>query len=194
MSPRPFRLRRISNPPVISGFKPYGNKENLLENENVFLHLEEYEALRLCDFEMLDHHRAAVLMNVSRPTLTRIYSRARQKIAEAFVLGKQIILEGGKIYFDSDWFSCHSCGCFFNNPDKQLDPKKCPLCGSNSFSNYVTNGFSPDESSHRCHDSCICPSCGYEKPHLPGFPCKDEICPECGKYMVRKGAAHSRDR
>ena len=28
MSPRPFRLRKISNPPLISGFKPYGNKKN----------------------------------------------------------------------------------------------------------------------------------------------------------------------
>lgn len=193
MSPRPFRLRKISNPPVISGFKPYGNKKDLPENGNVFLHLEEYEALRLCDFEMLDHYRAAVLMNVSRPTLTRIYSRARQKIAEALVLGKQIIIEGGKIYFDSDWFSCPSCGCFFNNPDKQQEPEACPLCGNSSFFTYVANGSAPDESLNRCSDCCVCPSCGYEKPHLHGLPCKDEICPECGNHLVRKGAGHGRD-
>ena len=140
MSPRPFRLRKISNPPVVSGFKPYGYKKNQGRNESIFLHLEEYEALRLCDFEMLNHQQASVLMAVSRPTLTRIYSRARQKVAEALVLGKQIIIEGGKVYFDSEWFSCHTCGCFFNNPDKPEEIKECPLCKSNDISNYGHEG------------------------------------------------------
>jgi uncharacterized protein len=134
MSPRPFRLRKISNPPVISGFMPYGNKTKGGKTERVFLYLEEYEALRLCDYEMLNHNQASVLMEVSRPTLTRIYSKARQKIAEAFVQGKPIIIEGGKIYFDSEWYSCKACGCFFNNPDKQTDIKDCPLCNSLDFS------------------------------------------------------------
>ena len=119
MSPRPLRLRKISNPPPVSGFKPYGNKNNGIKAESVFLHYEEYEALRLCDYEMLNHHQASVIMDVSRPTLTRIYARARQKIALALVQGRQIIIEGGKIYFDSDWFACKSCGCFFNNPDRK---------------------------------------------------------------------------
>jgi rRNA maturation endonuclease Nob1 len=73
-------------------------------------------------------------MAVSRPTLTRIHSKAMQKIAEALVLGKQIIIEGGKIYFDSEWYSCYACGCFFNNPEKQIEIKECPLCGSSDFS------------------------------------------------------------
>ena len=118
MSPRPVRLRKISNPPVISGFKPYRNKTVDEKAEAIFLQYEEYEALRLCDHEMLNHHQASVLMAVSRPTLTRIHSKAMQKIAEALVLGKQIIIEGGKIYFDSEWYSCKACGCFFNNPEK----------------------------------------------------------------------------
>jgi len=135
MSPRPFRLRKISNPPIISGFKPYRNKSVDEKAEAIFLQYEEYEALRLCDHEMLNHHQASLLMAVSRPTLTRIYSKARQKIAEALVLGKQIIIEGGKIYFDSEWFSCQKCGCYFNNPEKQTEIKECPLCKSSDFSN-----------------------------------------------------------
>ncbi len=190
MSPRPFRLRKISNPPVISGFKPYGIKKNGGKTESVFLHLEEYEALRLCDYEMLNHHQASVLMAVSRPTLTRIYSRARQKIAEALVMGKQIIIEGGKIYFDSEWFSCKDCGCYFNNPDKQEEIKECPLCKSNIFVNYEQTSEEFEESLIRCSDICICPACGFEIPHRFGCPCKDEICPECGTNMVRKGASH----
>jgi predicted DNA-binding protein (UPF0251 family) len=190
MSPRPFRLRKISNPPVISGFKPYGNNKKSGKEESVFLHLEEYEALRLCDYEMLNHHQASVLMAVSRPTLSRIYSKARQKIAEALVQGKPIIIEGGKIYFDSEWFSCKACGCFFNNPDKQVEIKECPLCRSSNFLNYEQSIEEPEESLTRCNDICICPECGFEKPRLFGCPCKDEICPVCGKNLIRKGAPH----
>ena len=145
MSPRPFRLRKISNPPVISGFKPYGNKNNTGKTESIFLHLEEYEALRLCDYERLNHHQASVLMAVSRPTLTRIYARARQKIAEALVKGSQISIEGGKIYFDSEWFLCSSCGCYFNNPEKQVEITECPLCKSTSFSGYSEKNNEEDE-------------------------------------------------
>ncbi len=145
MSPRPSRLRKISNPPVISGFKPYGNKNAKGKVEAVFLHFEEYEALRLCDYEMLNHHQASVIMNVSRPTLTRIYARARQKIAEALVKGSQISIEGGKIYFDSEWFLCSSCGCYFNNPEKQTEIKECPLCKSTSFSSYAEKNNEEEE-------------------------------------------------
>jgi len=186
MCPRPFRLRKINNLPVISGLKPYG-KKGQEKVETVFLQLEEYEALRLCDYEMLNHHQASILMAVSRPTLTRIYSRARQKIAEALVEGKQLIIEGGKVYFDSDWYSCTTCGCYFNNPDKQEEITNCPLCGGSDFSAYEP----PEERfsevySKECQDVCLCLSCGYEITHFPGHPCKDEICPRCGKNMVRK--------
>jgi predicted DNA-binding protein (UPF0251 family) len=196
MSPRPFRLRKISNPPVISGFKPYGNKKNEGKTENVFLYLEEYEALRLCDYDMLNHEQAAILMAVSRPTLSRIYSKARQKIAEAFVLGKQIVIEGGKIYFDSEWYSCKSCGCYFNNPEKQEEIKECPLCRSTDIQNYQPDTEETEETENTlsgCTDICICLSCGFETPHRFGCPCKDEICPECGNNMVRKGAPHIRN-
>jgi predicted DNA-binding protein (UPF0251 family) len=193
MSPRPLKLRKISNPPIISGFKPYGNKKVNGKPETVFLQFEEYEALRLCDFNMLNHQQASVIMDVSRPTLTRIYARARQKIAEALVLGKQIVIEGGKVYFDSEWFSCKACGCYFNNPDKQEEIKECPLCKSKNISNYEQTLIEPEESMLRCNDICICPACGFEQQHQYGHPCKDETCPDCGKNMVRKGTPHSRN-
>ena len=194
MSPRPIRLRKISNPPIISGFKPYGKKKTEEKAESIFLHYEEYEALRLCDYEMLNHHKASVIMDVSRPTLTRIYARARQKIAEAMVKGSQIIIEGGKIYFDSEWFSCNACGCNFNNPDKQETLQECPLCKSNNLSNYEQSSDNPEETLTKCDDICICRSCGYEQPHHFGRRCSDKICPKCNSRMARKGTPHSRKR
>ncbi|HUX94851.1 MAG TPA: DUF134 domain-containing protein [Bacteroidales bacterium] len=152
MSPRPFRIRRISNPPPVSGFKPYGNKKSGIKADSIFLHIEEYEAIRLCDHEMLNHNQAAILMAVSRPTLTRIYARARQKIAEALVMGRQIIIEGGKIYFDSEWYKCKACGCFFNNPEKDEEVKECPLCRSSNFSGYNQSINELEEPVARCND------------------------------------------
>jgi predicted DNA-binding protein (UPF0251 family) len=38
----------------------------------VFINFEEYEALSLCNFELLTQAEAAKRMNISRPTFTRI--------------------------------------------------------------------------------------------------------------------------
>lgn len=180
MSPRPLRLRKISNPPIISGFKPYGNKDPQEIPETLFLHIEEYEAIRLCDYEMLNHNQASIIMNVSRPTLTRVYARARQKIAQALVQGCQIIIEGGKIYFDSEWFTCSDCGCYFNNPEKQIEIKECPLCKSTRISNYDQSDFKIEESLASCNDISICPDCSSEQPYRNRHHGQHGICSKCG--------------
>lgn len=128
--PRPKLNRKISNPPHFKGFKPIGLD---VDNNPVVLHLEEYEAIRLCDFELREQLEAARLMEVSRPTFTRIYENARRKIAQAFVSGKSIVFEGGKVFFDSEWFLCISCGCWFNNPAKEIQINECTLCGSSEI-------------------------------------------------------------
>jgi len=179
---RPTRIRRISNPPVIAGLRPYGRKTGIYETGSVFLYLEEYEAIRLCDFELMNHHQASVIMNVSRPTLTRIYAKARQKIASALVNGWRITIEGGKIYFDSDWLECSSCRCFFNNPDKQKEINECPLCGSRDVHAVEQEPERP-ETGFNCSDICLCTGCGFEQPHRSGHPCRDEVCPECGQVI-----------
>ena len=136
MSPRNKKLRKVITPPVIKGYKPYGPNISLTQSEPVLLLFEEYEALKLCDYDMMNHEKASRLMQVSRPTFTRVYAKARQKIAKAFVEGRQISIEGGKVYFDSDWYHCQSCHCYFNNPEMELKIEKCPLCGSSNFSGY----------------------------------------------------------
>ena len=100
MSPRPKLIRKINHHPVVSGFKPYGFLPDKKVSGSVFLHYEEYESIRLCDYEKLSQQEASVYMNVSRPTLSRIYTSARNKIAQAFVEGKRLIIEGGKVVFN----------------------------------------------------------------------------------------------
>lgn len=156
MSPRNRRLRKVINPPLIKGFKPFGPDAPKDNNEPVIMLYEEYEAIRLCDYDLYNHHQASELMGVSRPTFTRIYSSARQKVARAFVEGKKISIEGGKVYFDSDWYNCQGCGCYFNNPEKDIKVDACPLCGNNTISNFEFNDSEKDEACREVSQRRIC--------------------------------------
>jgi uncharacterized protein len=179
---RPKRIRKMTNPPHFKGFRPIGLPE---ENNPVVLNYEEYEAIRLSDFELNGHLEASQIMEVSRPTYTRIYESARRKVAQAFVLGKAIVFEGGKVYFDSEWYSCNSCSCSFNHPAKDEEIRNCTLCGSADIDQYIRNATSSP-----VEDVCVCPKCGFEKHHLLGAPCREDVCPTCNCAMIRKGTSH----
>jgi uncharacterized protein len=105
--PRPKLKRMIVNPPIMEGFKPFGIP--MTELEPVILLYEEYEAIRLSDYEGLTQEQSAGQMNVSRPTFTRIYEKARRTIAQAFVEGKAIFIEGGDFHTDDCWYRCDNC-------------------------------------------------------------------------------------
>ncbi|MDD2514167.1 MAG: DUF134 domain-containing protein [Proteiniphilum sp.] len=104
---RPKQNRKMAHPPLMQGFKPFGIPRKLLQS--VTLLFEEYEAMRLLDYKGMTQEQAAVVMNVSRPTLTRIYEKARHTIAQAMVEGKMINIEGGNVQFDKEWFRCRRC-------------------------------------------------------------------------------------
>ncbi|MCB8964727.1 MAG: DUF134 domain-containing protein [Bacteroidales bacterium] len=176
--------RKVTNHPIIKGFKPYGLSVEQPRMEPITLNFEEYEAFRMCDYDMYNHHQASALMNVSRPTFTRIYASARMKISRAFVEGRQIEIEGGKVYFDSDWFRCNACHCHFNNPDRNVSVIDCPLCGSTETERYSD---SATELSKPTDDgNCVCPKCGYATRHTLGVPCRNEVCPNCSVPLIRK--------
>lgn len=85
---RPRRGRWVNFEPNTYYFKPQGIP--LRELEDVYLSLDELEAIRLCDSKGLDQNVAAKEMRVSQSTLQRTLSSARSKIAEALVNGKAI--------------------------------------------------------------------------------------------------------
>lgn len=37
---------------------------------------------------------------------------------------------------------------------------------------------------------CICLDCDLLIPHTKGKPCRENICPCCGKKMIREGSYH----
>ncbi len=127
--PRRKKNRRIQVPPVIKGMSVYGVRGR--KSNEVILHLEEYEAIRLLDYQNLTQEEAAVFMDVSRPTLTRIYEEARNKVATAFVEGRDLIFRGGDIYFDKNWYKCNACKASFS--DYSEEGVKCAVCSSDDL-------------------------------------------------------------
>ena len=121
--PRPKKNRKISNPPLMKGFKPFGIPRRMLNS--VTLLYDEYEAVRLLDYEGMNQDQAAVQMNVSRPTLTRIYENARKTIAQALVEGKMIMIEGGNVQFDRAWFRCRRCYKLIGGLENHVQCKDC---------------------------------------------------------------------
>ncbi len=57
--------------------------------------LEEFEAIKLSDYQGLDQAEAARQMDISRQTFGRILKQARYSLAEALVAGKRIVISGG---------------------------------------------------------------------------------------------------
>ena len=91
--PRMRRMRRVGFEPGVVFFKPAGVA--MRDLEEVVLTVEEFEAVRLSDYEGLTQSECAEKMGVSQPTFYRVLSSAREKIADALVGGKAIRIQGG---------------------------------------------------------------------------------------------------
>jgi uncharacterized protein len=92
---RPIECRLINALPGDYYFKPRGVPLTCLQE--VTLGLDEFEAIRLADFEGLYHTEAARRMGISRATFGRVVSGGRQKIAEALLMGKALKIQGGSV-------------------------------------------------------------------------------------------------
>ena len=94
--------------------------------EEVILAQDEIEAIRLKDLQGLSQGDAAKEMNISQPTLHRLLVAAHQKIADAFINGKAVRIEGGNVLFSDDYTQpCQGrlrWGCRQNVPDRDQSP------------------------------------------------------------------------
>lgn len=114
-------------PPHFKGYKPWGISYD--RKPSVELLFEEYEALKLADYQLKTHEQAGKIMGVSRATFARIYENARQKIAKAMVETRAIRTSIGDIYFDKSWYQCNDCNERFT-PKEQKKEDNCPSCES----------------------------------------------------------------
>ncbi len=96
--PRPKRPRSIGVPPIVTEFSPRGGQETC----EVILSFEEFEAVRLIDYDGLDQGQAAGIMNVSRQTVGRILRSGRFKLSKAIVESCRLKLSGGCYKIDEN--------------------------------------------------------------------------------------------
>ena len=130
MSPRPKRMRRMNSLPSFRGFMPVGKTGSL--GNAIVLNYDEYEAIKLCDYDGLIQLEASKLMNISRPTFTRVYESARKKVAQAIIEVRPLQISGGQVTLHGNWFKCFNCTATFTNPHSNNN-LKCPLCSDDEI-------------------------------------------------------------
>ncbi|MFA5060319.1 MAG: DUF134 domain-containing protein [Candidatus Omnitrophota bacterium] len=91
---RPKKIRFVQKEPKIRQFSPRGKPGRPDEIE---IALDEFEAIKLADFENLDQAAGALAMGISRASFGRILRSGRKKIALALVSGKIIKIAGGNV-------------------------------------------------------------------------------------------------
>lgn len=182
--PRPKRKRQLQMAPKSFGFKPIEAKESFL-NFDIELHLDEYESLRLADYKGLSQEEAAVFMKISRPTFTRIYDDARKKMVQAMVENKSLLIAGGQVDFDEEWYRCHDCDDVFSGESHD--------CDSTDKQNLEHINQSLNRGKEYLHSSkpetvlCECTKCHHQEKKVLGIPCRKVVCPKCNtKSMLRK--------
>lgn len=201
MSPRPKRRRILSEPPSVSGFVPESGDFSSASEDTVILNFEEYEAIKLADYEGLTQFDASKRMHVSRPTFTRIYDSARKKVAKAFIENKRISIEGGHVEFEADWYRCENCSSVFKLKSGRK-AKSCPVCGDTNIVplQQAVNNF-PEKGRGAGHGGrfrggrgvagyCICPKCDHKVKHSAGVPCGSLLCPHCNIRLIREDSEH----
>ena len=86
--PRPRRRCKVRGRPNSNYFKPAGVPLRTIEESELML--PEFEAISLIDCNRIEQDEAAIKMQISQPTFSRILTSARRKISDALVNGKAI--------------------------------------------------------------------------------------------------------
>jgi len=84
---RPKKVRYIQRMPKVTMFSPRGKPGR---PDEILLSIDQYEALKLADYQGFDQTQGAIVMKISRPSFGRILRSARKHIADALINGKII--------------------------------------------------------------------------------------------------------
>ena len=105
---RPCKRRRICGKPLCNQFMPKSSEKK----DGVVLTLDEYECIRLIDYEGLEQEQCSKQMGVSRATIQAIYKSAREKLADMVINAKELCISGGDITFCERENHCNRKHCF----------------------------------------------------------------------------------
>ena len=128
--PRPKKMKIVHGDPIPLNrvvYKPQAIPMTKLEVNS--LSMVEFEAIRLIDNDGKSQIEAAEMMDISQPTISRILKSGRNKIADAFVNGKAIRIEGGEYKLMWAGYGCKKCKGEWELQEN-YQPEKCPNCQS----------------------------------------------------------------
>jgi len=128
---RPRKNRFVWGNPISTSFRPGGIR--ISQSEFLTLSVDEFEAIRLADFEGLYQEEAAKMMKISRQTFGRILQEAHKKIAASLVQGKLLKIEGGNYVMSEGFFYCLECGNRWVMESKDKISQDCPECKSTAI-------------------------------------------------------------
>jgi predicted DNA-binding protein (UPF0251 family)/predicted Fe-Mo cluster-binding NifX family protein len=134
---RPRKLRCVRRHPMAVYYKPQGIPMRQLKS--AVLPVEGFEAIRLADAKGLAHEAAARLMDVSRPTFSRILSAARKTVAEALTRGWAIRIDGGTYRMAKDDEALPIITA--NNGEESTMEKIAVSCGAPDLDDQVESRF-----------------------------------------------------
>lgn len=124
--PRPYKYRRVCKAPKWRSFYSEDLTDKKLEHE---LTLEEFEAVRLIDYEGMTQEECAAQMLVARTTVQRIYNSARKKMAAFLVVGGSLRISGGNYEICGNK-QCRGkkkcCRCSRKQDSNGCDLSNCP--------------------------------------------------------------------
>lgn len=103
---RPKKKRLVCCEPAYDVFSPAG----IPSDTPVTLTLDEYETIRLIEYENLTQEQCAERMGVARTTITAIHESARYKIADCLVNGRELHVRGGHYSFCAG--NQNQCDCY----------------------------------------------------------------------------------
>ncbi|MDP2831492.1 MAG: DUF134 domain-containing protein [Candidatus Omnitrophota bacterium] len=95
---RPRKYRIVKVDPKINQFSPRGRPGRPNEVE---LKMDEFEALRLADYQSLSQKEAAKSMHISQQTFSRILRKAHKLVAKGITTGSAIKIQGGQYVISS---------------------------------------------------------------------------------------------
>jgi predicted DNA-binding protein (UPF0251 family) len=88
-----MKPRFIGMEPHVRSFKPVDRVEKSVQmSDPITLDFDEFEALRLVDYEGLTQEEAAQRMKISRGTVWRCVDSARKKVISMLVEGRELII------------------------------------------------------------------------------------------------------
>ena len=109
--PRPVKKRQVCALPETREFLP----GNFRSADCVELGVDEFECVRLIDYLRLTQDDCAEQMNVARTTVQAVYNSAREKMADALVNGKKLVITGGSYAVCPRSGSCCGKDCVRRN-------------------------------------------------------------------------------